>query len=154
MTGLANCWSTRLLPGDQKDTGIKVRFTVQDSSKAARQMPGGCVRWGFHYGENLPGWDFGVVLGYQDPLNFYRVQVSAARGEMALWDANGGFLQIVPCAVAVGKPAQTEHHLARGAPYRSAGRQSRNRLLGSHTAVCQRADRTDGLEEQSAGRAV
>ena len=103
-TGLANCWSTMLTPGDQHDTSITTRFTVQKSSNAARQLPGGCVRWGFHWGENLPGWDVGVVLGYQDPLNFYRVQLSAARGELALWDATGGFLQLIPCKIAMNQP--------------------------------------------------
>lgn len=101
-TGLANCWSTMLLPGDRHDLTIATRFTVRSSSQAARQLPGGCVRWGFHWGENLPGWDVGVVVGYQDPLNFYRVQLSAARGELALWGANGGFLQLIPCKVDIG----------------------------------------------------
>jgi len=106
-TGLTNCWSTMLMPGDQQNVQVTTRFTVANSSNAARQLPGGCVRWGFHWGENLPGWDAGVVLGYQDALNFYRVQVSAARGELALWDATGGFLQLIPCKIAVGK----EHNL-------------------------------------------
>jgi hypothetical protein len=103
-TGLAPCWSTRLMPGDQHDITVSTRFTVNQSSGEARQLPGGCVRWGFHWGENLPGWDVGVVLGYQDALNFYRVQLSASRGELALWDATGGFLQLLPCPVAVGQP--------------------------------------------------
>ena len=112
-TGRANCWSTLLQPGAPgPDTRITVRFTVEKSSGVARQLPGGCVRWGFHWGENLPGWDAGVVLGYQDPLNFYRVQLSAARGELALWDATGGFLQLIPCPMEVGKPHEltvTQH---------------------------------------------
>lgn len=103
-TGLTNCWSTMLLPTAQENAAITTRFTVTKSCGAARQLPGGCVRWGFHWGENLPGWDVGVVLGYQNPLNFYRVQLSAARGELALWDATGGFLQLIPCAVEMGKP--------------------------------------------------
>jgi hypothetical protein len=103
-TGLAPCWSTRLMPGDQHDITVATRFTVNQSSGEARQLPGGCVRWGFHWGENLPGWDVGVVLGYQDALNFYRVQLSASRGELALWDATGGFLQFIPCAIALGQP--------------------------------------------------
>ncbi|MHB9025994.1 MAG: LamG domain-containing protein [Armatimonadota bacterium] len=103
-TGLTNCWSTMLLPKAQEADGkITLRFTVQSSSKAQRQLPGGCVRWGFHWGENLPGWDAGIVFGYQDPLNFYRLQVSATRGELALWDATGGFLQFIPCKVELGK---------------------------------------------------
>ena len=102
--GLANCWSTMLLPGEREGAVVSTRFTVVNSSDADRQLPGGCVRWGFHWGENLPGWDVGVVLGYQDPLNFYRVQLSAVRGELALWDATGGFLQLIPCRVAIGKP--------------------------------------------------
>jgi len=103
-TGVANCWSTMLKPGETKNATITTRFTVQKSCAAARQLPGGCVRWGFHWGENLPGWDVGVVFGYQNPLNFYRLQLSAARGELALWDATGGFLQLIPCQVALGVP--------------------------------------------------
>ncbi len=102
--GLANCWSTMLLPGDRKGASVTVRLTVDKSCGAERQLPGGCMRWGFHWGENMPGWDVGVVLGYQDPLNLYRLQISAARGEMALWDATGGFLQLIPCAFELGKP--------------------------------------------------
>lgn len=102
-TGLTNCWSTMLM---RKTPGslIQTRFTVNKSSGAARQLPGGCVRWGFHWGENLPGWDVGVVFGYKDPLNFYRMQLSASRGELALWDATGGFLQIIPVKVEMGVP--------------------------------------------------
>lgn len=102
--GLTHRWSTMLMPGERNGAEISTRFTVLKSSGASRQLPGGCVRWGFHWGENLPGWDVGVVLGYRDPLNFYRVQLSAARGELALWDATGGFLQLIPCAVEIGKP--------------------------------------------------
>jgi hypothetical protein len=103
-SGLTHCWSTMLMPGTRNGAVIDTRFTVTRSSGAARQMPGGCMRWGFHWGENLPGWDVGVVFGYQDPLNFYRLQLSAARGELALWDATGGFLQIIPCRVALNAP--------------------------------------------------
>ncbi|HEY3418801.1 MAG TPA: hypothetical protein VGM23_18150, partial [Armatimonadota bacterium] len=72
-----------------------------------------------HWGENLPGWDAGIVFGYQDPLNFYRLQVSAARGELALWDATGGFLQLIPCKVELNQPHElvlTQHgaHLLAG----------------------------------------
>jgi hypothetical protein len=104
-TGLTNCWSTMLMPRNlEGDNQVRVRFTVQESCGAKRQLPGGCVRWGFHWGENLPGWDVGVVFGYQDPLNYYRLQLSATNGELALWDATGGFLQLIPCKVALGEP--------------------------------------------------
>lgn len=103
-TGLTHCWSTMLLPEAKHDVVLTTRFTVTQSSGAARQLPGGCVRWGGHWGENLPGWDVGVVLGYQDALNYYRVSVSAARGELALWDATGGFLQLIPCQAALNVP--------------------------------------------------
>ena len=103
-TGLTNCWSTMLMPGDQQEVTTTTRFIVQKSAGMARQLPGGCVRWGGHWGENLPGWDAGVVLGYQDPLNFYRVQLSASRGELALWSATGGFLQLIPCKIDLGTP--------------------------------------------------
>ncbi|HOS43225.1 MAG TPA: hypothetical protein PK794_05985 [Armatimonadota bacterium] len=102
--GQAACWSTMLMPGARRNVAVTTRFIVRESSGAARQLPGGCVRWGFHWGENLPGWDVGVVLGYQDPLHFYRVQVSASRGELALWDATGGFLQLIPCTVSLNTP--------------------------------------------------
>ncbi|HEY3417024.1 MAG TPA: hypothetical protein VGM23_09095, partial [Armatimonadota bacterium] len=103
-TGNVGRWSTMLLPGEQGgNTSTAVRFTIQRSSGQQFSLPGGCVRWNYYWGENAPGWDFGVVLRYQDPLNFYRLVVSATRGEMALWDATGGYLQIVPCAVKVGE---------------------------------------------------
>ncbi len=102
--GLADGWSTRLLPDDRHDVTVTTRFTVQKSAGMERRLPGGNYRWGFFYGENLPGWDVGVVLGYQDPLDFYRVQLSAARGELALWDATGGFLQLIPCPCALNAP--------------------------------------------------
>lgn len=104
--GLTTCWSTMLAPGDQAGAKVRVAFQVTKSSGAARQLPGGCVRWGFHWGENVPGWDFGIVFGYQDPLNFYRLQVSAARSELALWDATGGFLQLITCDLKLNQPAE------------------------------------------------
>ena len=94
-----------MLPGDQGPAQIvRVGFTVDKTSGATRALPGGCYRWGFHWGENLPGWDVGVVLRYKDPLNFYRVQLSASRGELALWDSAGGFLQLIPVKVELGQP--------------------------------------------------
>lgn len=102
--GRSRFWSQMLMPGDQGDsTRITVGFSVETSSGQTRQLPGGCQRWGFHWGENLPGWDVGVVLRWKDPLNFYRVQLSASRGELALWDSTGGFLQLIPCEVELGK---------------------------------------------------
>ena len=118
--GKAPLWSTRLLPGDQgAGQKVTVNFTVDKSSGAKRQLPGGCVRWGFHWGENSPGWDVGVVLRYQDPLNFYRVQISASRGELALWDSSGGFLQLIPVTVEMGK-AHSLAITARGAHFQAA----------------------------------
>ena len=102
--GHSRFWSQMLMPGDQGDsTRLTVGFTVEGSSGLKRQLPGGCQRWGFHWGENLPGWDVGVVLRWKDPLNFYRVQLSASRGELALWDSTGGFLQLIPCDLEIGK---------------------------------------------------
>jgi hypothetical protein len=98
-------WATRLAPMATADAEVAVRFTVQKSSGAAFTLPGGCVRWGYYWGENNPGWDVGVVLRGQDPLNFYRVALSATRGELALWDTTGGYLQLVPCPVKVGQAA-------------------------------------------------
>ncbi len=115
--GTAPLWSTQLLPDDQGPAQIvKLAFTVDKSSGASRQLPGGCYRWGFHWGENLPGWDVGVVLRYQDPLNFYRVQFSASRGELALWDSAGGFLQLIPVVLEAGQ-AHTLKITARGAHF-------------------------------------
>jgi len=101
--GAAACWSTRLLPGNQGSSSeVSVRFAVKESSKAAFRIAPGS-RWGYHWGENEPGWDFGVVLRWTDALNFYRVQLSASRGELALWDSTGGFLQWVDCPVKLGQ---------------------------------------------------
>jgi hypothetical protein len=103
--GKAPLWSTMLLPGDQGAAQkVSVTFTVDKSSGAKRQLPGGCVRWGFHWGENLPGWDVGLVLRYKDPLHFYRLQLSASRGELSLWDSSGGFLQLIPVSCEAGQP--------------------------------------------------
>ncbi|MHB9134369.1 MAG: LamG-like jellyroll fold domain-containing protein [Armatimonadota bacterium] len=104
LTGKTNAdrWSTILQPGNQGNV-ISLRFTIQSSTGAKRQLPGGCYRWGFYWGENLPGWDLGVVTHFTDPLHFYRIQISATRGELALWDSTGGFLQIVPIPVKVGE---------------------------------------------------
>ncbi|MEI6168263.1 MAG: LamG domain-containing protein [bacterium] len=110
-------WSTRLLPGDQGGgQKVTLKFTVQKSAGTPFSLPGGCSRWSFYWGENQPGWDLGVVLRFKDPLNFYRVQVSATRGQLALWDSTGAFLQIVPCAVTVNEP-HTLEITARGAHF-------------------------------------
>jgi len=103
--GKANCWDMRLAPGDQgADTRITVGFTIEESSRAVRRLPiMQTARWAYHYGENAPGWDFGVVLRHKDPLHFYRIGLSGHRGELAMWDSLGEFLQLVPCAVEIGK---------------------------------------------------
>ena len=109
--GRRDHWTTRLLPGEAgANQRITTRFVIEASSGAALELPHMQVpvRWGFYWGENLPGWDFGVVLRYQDSLNFYRVMLSASRGQLALWDATGGFLQIVPCPLTLGKPHRLE----------------------------------------------
>jgi len=106
--GKSASWDTRLLPGDAGDnTRIAVDFTIQASAKQPRRLPPpSTYRWGYHYGENVPGWDFGVVLGYKDPLHFYRLSFSGHRGELALWDSLGEFLQLIPCPVKIGKAHQ------------------------------------------------
>ena len=97
--GKSNCWDTRLLPGDQgPDTFLDVDFKIKTSSCQPRRLPGlQTARWAYHYGEHAAGWDFGVVLCWKDPLSFYRIALSAHRGELALWDSLGEFLQLVPC---------------------------------------------------------
>jgi len=116
--GKANCWDTRLMPGDQEaDTRITVGFTIEESSRVARRLPQmQTARWAYHYGENAAGWDFGVVLRHKDPLHFYRIGLSGHRGELALWDSLGEFLQLVPCAVEIGKPHRLEV-ISRGARF-------------------------------------
>jgi hypothetical protein len=104
--GTAPCWDTRLAPGDPgPDTKVTVRFTVRASSKLEPLLPPTveCVRWAYHWHENSPGWDVGVVLRWKDALNFYRVQLSAHRGELALWDSTGGWLARVRCGAKVGQ---------------------------------------------------
>ena len=107
--GAQGQWSTRLLPGEQgPNQKVALKFNVQKSEGAPFSLPGGCSRWSFYWGETQPGWDFGVVLRFKDPLNFYRIQVSATRGQLALWDSTGAFLQIVPCAIKVNEPHTLE----------------------------------------------
>jgi len=113
-TGTTQCWSTMLAPAAPGNVELVTRFTVTKSSGAAFNLPGGCIRWGYYWGENAPGWDAAVVLRYQDALNFYRVAISATRGELALWDATGGYLQIVPCPIKVNEPHTLKIH-ANGA---------------------------------------
>lgn len=119
VTGLVNRWSTMLAPGDQgANQKLNVRFKVRQSSNAPFSLPGYCSRWGYHWGENDPGWDFGVVLRFKDGLNFYRVQVSVARGQLALWDSTGGFLQVIPCAIKTNELHMLEI-TARGAHFQA-----------------------------------
>ena len=116
-TGVGSQWSTRLLPKDQAaNQKVTLKFNVQQSAGQPFALPGNCVRWSYYWGENSPGWDVGVVLRFKDPLNFYRVQLSATRGQLALWDSTGGFLQLVPCAVKVNEP-HTLQVTARGAHF-------------------------------------
>lgn len=107
--GNADRWATRLHPQDLGGSfQVTVNFTVEASSGRDRELPGGCRRWGFYWGENLPGWDAAVVLSYKDPLDFCRVLPSASRQEIGLWDAGSGFLQLIPAKLAVGEAHQLE----------------------------------------------
>jgi len=108
-TGLTRFWGQRLAPGDRGAAQrVTVGFTVEASAGRARQLDSRGLRWGYHWGENAPGWDAGVILRWTDALHFYRLQVSASRGEIALWDSAGGFLQLIPCELSVG----TRHELS------------------------------------------
>jgi len=108
-TGLTRFWGQTLMPGEATSAErVTLAFTVEQSAGRDRQIAGGTARWGFHWGENLPGWDAGVVLRRTDALNFYRVQLSAQRGEIALWDSTGGFLQLIPCELQVGARHELE----------------------------------------------
>jgi len=118
------CWSTRLRPGDAgAGSRVTVGFTVEESSKLGCNLgvTGGyaaALRWGTYWGENNPGWDVGVVVRWTDALNYYRVSLSAHRGELALWDSSGGFLQVVPCPVKL-KQKHTLEIVAHGAHFQA-----------------------------------
>jgi len=104
VSGTADRWSTRLLRDARwEDVDLALRFRVDKSSARDLDLSGGCVRWYFYWGENAAGWDASVVFRFQDPLHYYRLLVSAARGQMGLWDSTGGLLQVVSCAAEVGK---------------------------------------------------
>jgi len=119
--GTQRCWSTRLAP-DQAgpDAKISVGFNIKASSKQPWRMADrpACIRWGHYWYENDPGWDVGVVFRYTDPLNFYRVQVSAHRNELTLWDSTGEYLQRVKCKVKLGN-RHTLEVIVRGAHIRA-----------------------------------
>jgi hypothetical protein len=125
--GTARCWSTRLAPGDPgADTQVTVRFNVQSSSKESgsltRYPPS--IRWGHHWYESAPGWDVGVVLRWTDALSFYRIQLSGHRGELALWDSTGAFLQRIACPVKLNETHRLDI-IVRGPHFQAA-------LDGSH----------------------
>jgi len=102
--GKGDRWSTRLSPvAEQENVSVRLTFRVQKSSGRPRSLAGGCVRWYYFWGENASGWDASVVVRYKDPLNYYRVAVSAHRQELGLWDSTGGLLQLIPCKVELGK---------------------------------------------------
>ena len=145
--GTQPCWSMRLAPGDTgPNAKVTVRFNIEASSKQPWRMADrpACVRWGHYWYENAPGWDVGVVLRYRDPLNFYRVQLSAHRDELTLWDSTGEYLQRVPCEVELGKRYLLEV-VARG-PHIQASLDGKN--------VLDYWDRTLPHESGRAGLAV
>jgi len=103
-SGSVNRWSTRLLEGAQwGDLDLSLSFRIDKSSKAPLDLGGGCVRWGYHWAENKPGWDASVVFRFVDPLHYYRLVLSAGRGQVGLWDSTGGYLQVIPCELELGK---------------------------------------------------
>ncbi|HPM79584.1 MAG TPA: hypothetical protein PLF81_02750 [Candidatus Anammoximicrobium sp.] len=55
-------------------------------------------------GRNDSGYDAGLVLHWTDRDHFYRVVLSSKYQEVALWKPRGGFLQVAPAAIPVGKP--------------------------------------------------
>ena len=53
----------------------------------------------YTYGDCDGGYDAALVLRYQGAAAFYRVQLSTAYGEVALWKPSGGFLQVKSVAL-------------------------------------------------------
>lgn len=63
---------------------------------------------GYRVGREDSGYDVGTILRYIDREHFYRVQFSSRGQELAIWKPRGGFVCVVPAALAERKP----HRLA------------------------------------------
>ncbi|MHB9026177.1 MAG: LamG-like jellyroll fold domain-containing protein [Armatimonadota bacterium] len=68
----------------------------------------GEYRYRYFAGEFDWGSEAAVYFRYQDRENCYRVQFSTEYQEMILWHGIGGYLQVVPCALAAGKTYKLE----------------------------------------------
>jgi hypothetical protein len=66
----------------------------------------GEYRYRYYAGEFDWGSDAAVYFRYQDRNACYRVQLSTEYQEIILWNAMGGYLQVVPCPLAPNRPYQ------------------------------------------------
>jgi hypothetical protein len=106
-----NRW--RLLVGGQArtDGALAVKLRVTRPAPAGGYY-GGPAFCRYASGDRDGGYDAAVILRYQGPTAYYRVQVSTAYGEVALWKPTGGFLQVRPFAFRANEPYEIKAEAA------------------------------------------
>jgi len=96
-------WSQMVLAGGPwGDTALSVDLCI------VRQTGNG-PGWGgetykrFWNDENLRGFDAAILLRYESPRRFYRVQFASRTGEVALWKPSAGIINVGRCDLEQGR---------------------------------------------------
>ncbi|MHB9132860.1 MAG: LamG-like jellyroll fold domain-containing protein [Armatimonadota bacterium] len=95
--------------GDAKWTDYRIDYALRIDAASTRLSPnteaGGWVWANYANDVNIGGYEAGLALRKQGD-NLYRVMFSTPYKEVMLWSTRGGFLQVVPCPLEVGKTYQ------------------------------------------------
>jgi hypothetical protein len=95
--------------GDAKWANYRIDATLRIDTPATRRDPktqaGGWVWSNYFNNADLGGYEAGLIFR-KNGKDFYRLMFSTPFQEVVLWSTKGGILQVVPCALEVGKPVQ------------------------------------------------
>jgi len=128
-------WHLRIAPGMMRDARLETTIQIK------RQCPPGgydCARRFRDYwtGERDGGYSAALIVRYEGPKDYYRLAISPAYGDVALWKPRCGFVARAPVELAEGEA----HRVALEA----AGRRIRAYLDGKQ--VLQYWDRALPIE--------
>jgi len=114
--GYAQAWSY-LLSSDAlgRDVSLSVNARIERPAAISWDRNEGTSPFNYFGREENGGYDFGVLVRFEGPDRYYRVQVSHRWQEIVLWKSTGGNLRVVPARVPAGRTIELEVQVAGNA---------------------------------------